>query len=32
LVTLLALTIVIKFIAGVREELAMKHEQTVVAV
>jgi len=32
LVTLLALTIVIKFIAGVREELALKHEQTVVAV
>jgi uncharacterized membrane protein YfcA len=32
LVTLLALTIVIKFIVGVREELAMKHEKTVVAV
>jgi len=31
LVTLLSLTIVIKFIAGVREELAMKYERTAVA-
>jgi uncharacterized protein len=31
LVTLLSLTIVIKFVAGVREELAMKHERTAVA-
>jgi len=32
LVTLLSLTIVIKFIAGVREELALKKEQAAVAV